>query len=57
LEHGRSAAERCGGRVEPVIELSTPGGEPSMLVIIAKVSPTPAELPRRPGMPAKRPLR
>lgn len=57
LEHGRAAALRCGGQVQPVVELPSPKAEPSTLVIIAKVAPTPPELPRRPGMPAKRPLR
>jgi 16S rRNA (guanine527-N7)-methyltransferase len=54
-EAGR-ALGTCGGRIvsaEP-LPFSTP---PLRLVLVQKIAPTPAVYPRRPGIPAKRPLR
>jgi 16S rRNA (guanine527-N7)-methyltransferase len=58
------ALRRCGGgdvqSLPLPVETST-AGTPEVprlrLLVIAKVSPTPPDLPRRPGMPSKRPLR
>lgn len=51
------AFNRCGGRVGAVLSLPTMVGAPLSVVLVRKERPTPPELPRRPGMPAKRPLR
>lgn len=52
----KAAIARCGGG-EPRIVEAGEGKEAVRLVLLPKVRPTPAELPRRPGMPMKRPLR
>jgi len=56
-EAARALAE-CGGQVVLVEPLAVPypGPRPT-LVLVRKVSPTPERYPRRPGIPAKRPLR
>jgi 16S rRNA (guanine527-N7)-methyltransferase len=51
------AIARCGGRMEQTIPVEAPGSESMSCVLVLKERPTPPELPRRPGMPAKRPLR
>ncbi|MBI2172449.1 MAG: 16S rRNA (guanine(527)-N(7))-methyltransferase RsmG [Chloroflexi bacterium] len=51
------ALEELGGRLAnltPVPEDLLPGGR--TLVVVEKTSPSPVKYPRRPGMPAKRPL-
>ncbi len=46
-----------GGRVDQVKSIRLPGGAGERwLVGVRKVSPTPAAYPRRPGIPAKKPL-
>jgi 16S rRNA (guanine527-N7)-methyltransferase len=46
-----------GGELRRVVPVELPGlPEERSLVVLAKVSPTPASYPRRPGMPGKRPL-
>jgi len=46
----------CGGRIASAEPLPSPA-LPLTLVLVAKIAPTPATYPRRPGIPAKRPLR
>ena len=47
-----------GGQVREIQPLSIPGlDEARHLVVLEKVTSTPAKYPRRPGMPAKRPLK
>jgi 16S rRNA (guanine527-N7)-methyltransferase len=47
-----------GGSEAEIIPLPVPGGEERLFVaLIAKAAPTPPGYPRRPGIPAKRPLR
>jgi 16S rRNA (guanine527-N7)-methyltransferase len=53
--HG--AIELLGGRLLAVELAELPGVEPRALVVVEKVAPTPAQYPRAPGVPAKRPLR
>lgn len=64
---GRSAADEVrdssralkllGGKLRELREFSLPGiDEPHVLVLVDKVAPTPAGFPRRPGLPAQRPL-
>ena len=52
-----AAIRECGGEVASVERFQAPGAAhgPS-LVLIRKVSATPQRYPRRPGIPAKRPL-
>jgi len=45
-----------GGKLLEVKRVNLEGLADRRLVIIGKVSPTPEKYPRRPGMPAKRPL-
>ncbi len=59
VREAAAALAACGGRVESVRPLNPPPdhGPVPMLVLVRKVADTPARLPRRPGIPAKRPLR
>jgi len=51
------ALEVLGGRLLEIRPVWLPGVETARhLVVVRKVSPTPAKYPRRPGIPAKRPL-
>ena len=51
------ALELLGGRLLEIRPVWLPGVETARhLVVVQKVSPTPAKYPRRPGIPAKRPL-
>ncbi|MGQ9668251.1 MAG: hypothetical protein ACUVWB_13150, partial [Anaerolineae bacterium] len=46
-----------GGRLERMVRVAVPGlAEERYLVLIRKIAPTPAQYPRRPGVPRKRPL-
>ncbi len=57
LDNATRAIEVLGGELRDVkpVELSEFADE-RFLVVIDKLSPTPPKYPRRPGMPAKRPL-
>ncbi len=47
-----------GGRLDRIIPIELPGvAEPRHLVVMEKIAPTPAKYPRRPGLPAKSPLK
>lgn len=53
-----AALQTCGGHLEPLQPLDLPGPGPiPTLVLVRKVADTPDRFPRRPGIPAKRPLR
>lgn len=53
-----AALAKLGGAWEPIVPVRLPGIEGERgLVIARKIAPTPERYPRRPGMPAKRPLR
>ena len=57
LVRAEAATSLLGGRLREVKTLHLPGlREPRSLILIDKVGHTPAEYPRRPGMPSKRPL-
>jgi 16S rRNA (guanine527-N7)-methyltransferase len=45
-----------GGALRTRISVDLPDVEPRQLLVLDKLSPTPARYPRRPGMPEKRPL-
>ena len=56
LERARGAIETLGGELREVLPVSLPGLDDRALVVLDKLRPTPERYPRRPGMPAKRPL-
>jgi len=57
VEASKSALKILGGDIEEVRAVRLPGLEsPRHLVVVRKVATTPDKYPRRPGMPAKRPL-
>ncbi len=58
VKEAAAALQACGGRVELVRCLEIPAAGPvPTLVLVRKVAETPERYPRRPGIPAKRPLR
>jgi 16S rRNA (guanine527-N7)-methyltransferase len=57
VETAQVAVQVLGGRIARIIPVTVPGLPAARhLVVLDKVSPTPARYPRRPGMPVKRPL-
>lgn len=57
VEAAQKAIHTLGGQVKEIIPTAIPGlNSARHLVTLEKVSPTPAKFPRRPGVPAKRPL-
>jgi 16S rRNA (guanine527-N7)-methyltransferase len=57
VDRAAHALEVLGGRLQEVRPVALPGLEaPRHLVVVEKVMVTPERYPRRPGMPAKRPL-
>lgn len=57
IGEGRMAAKAVGGQIEEVREVKVPFLEAKRyLVLVKKISPSPKKYPRRPGIPAKRPL-
>lgn len=56
-EHAASAMAQLGGQLEDRIEIELPGlTDERHLICIRKTRPTPVRFPRRPGMPARKPL-
>ena len=56
LEQAQGAIETLGGRLREVLPVTLLGLDERALVVLEKQHPTPERYPRRPGMPAKRPL-
>lgn len=57
LERAQCAIETLGGALREVKPVNIPGlNDDRALVVLEKIRPTPAKYPRRPGIPAKRPL-
>jgi 16S rRNA (guanine527-N7)-methyltransferase len=57
VEAARGAMAILGGELREVRVVDVPGLDaPRSLVVVTKVNPTPEKYPRRPGIPAKRPL-
>lgn len=53
-----AALDACGGAIALIRPLDPIGGGPApTLVLVRKIAPTPDRFPRRPGVPAKRPIR
>jgi len=58
VREAAAALRVCGGEIDTIRRLEVPGATVApTLVIVRKVAPTPQRYPRRPGIPAKRPLR
>ncbi len=57
LAAARPAVDLLGGRLRGIRPVDVEGLEQHVLVIMEKTAATPAAYPRRPGLPAKRPLR
>jgi 16S rRNA (guanine527-N7)-methyltransferase len=57
IEAASQALTVLGGQLDRVVPVTIPGLDaPRHLVVINKVKPAPQKYPRRPGMPAKRPI-
>lgn len=57
LQAAEKAIETLGGTHRDTIPYRLPAfDQPLHLVVVEKVAPTPEKYPRRPGMPAKRPI-
>lgn len=57
LEASGPALETLGGRPDQLVEVVLPGvAEPHYLIVIRKERATPNSFPRKPGIPAKKPL-
>ncbi len=58
IEEAQNAIQILGGEMRTIEKINLEGLEDDRhLIIIEKVSPTPDKYPRRPGIPAKRPIR
>lgn len=55
-DQGERAAALCGGRIREVREYALPNGDPRTLVVVEKISQTPAKYPRPSQKIAKGPL-
>ena len=55
-EEASKALQTLGGEVVDIVEITLPSGDQRQIIVIEKVSSTPREYPRRPGIPQKRPL-
>ena len=56
LSDATQAIDTLGGKLRSVREVTIKGLEQHLLVVLEKTSMTPPAYPRRPGIPAKRPL-
>jgi 16S rRNA (guanine527-N7)-methyltransferase len=56
LAEAGGALRALAAEVEAVETLLPPGGRPQSVVVVRKMDPTPPELPRRVGVPSRRPL-
>ena len=56
LSDANQAVDILGGKLKSVREVTIKGLEQHLLVVLEKTSMTPPAYPRRPGIPAKRPL-
>ena len=55
--HADKALRLLGGQIRQLIPVTLPGvAEERYLVVVDKVAATPAQYPRKPGFPAKKPL-
>lgn len=57
LPDGRAAARILGGGEPDLIDARLAGGERRVIVVVPKTGQTPAEYPRRSGVPQRRPIK
>lgn len=56
LTQAKRALVELGGRVREIVPVQLPGLEQRHLIVVEKVSATPAKYPRRAGIPERKPL-
>jgi 16S rRNA (guanine527-N7)-methyltransferase len=57
IKEAANALGVLGGRVKQILPVTVPGLEAARhLVVIKKIKPTPKQYPRRPGLPAQKPI-
>jgi 16S rRNA (guanine527-N7)-methyltransferase len=56
VESARNAIETLGGRLSMVVAAPSDARRSGTVVVVDKVRPTPQSYPRRPGVPARKPL-
>ncbi len=56
MKNAEGAIATLGGLLRQAIPVTLPTVAPRQLIVIEKVQATPSRYPRRPGLPAKRPL-
>lgn len=57
LKAAEPAIQKLGGQVNQVAKLQLPvDDEPRQIIVVDKINKTPQKYPRRPGVPAKKPL-
>lgn len=56
LAAGRLTAGRLGGGAMRSLDATLPGGDRRVIIVIEKSAPTPADYPRRAGLPRRKPL-
>lgn len=56
LERAKIAIKKLGGKTKTVKNVTLPSGVGRSLIVIEKISPTPATFPRKAGKPAKDPI-
>jgi len=56
FENAKLSISLLGGELIDIISTNTDDIRDRALIIVKKIRPTPCKYPRRPGMPAKRPL-
>lgn len=56
VEEAAAAIALLGGGPAEVVPAPSPARERGVVVVVPKVAPTPTAYPRRPGVPARRPL-
>ncbi len=56
VEEAQNAISELGGEMISITPYTLSSGEERNLVVIKKVKPVPVKYPRKPGIPAKRPL-
>ena len=56
LEKAKPAIKLLGGKTEKVVEYELPGGDGRTLILIRKLSATPAKFPRNAGQMKKKPI-
>jgi 16S rRNA (guanine527-N7)-methyltransferase len=56
LNGARSAIDAMGGALNSIVAAPSPARGAGTVVVVDKIRPTPAAYPRRPGVPARKPL-